>query len=515
MFRYFNEAYSKEQKLAKDDKKAPKYYDFLTQIYKAQSDYETWVMPEKGSFRYYLREFADSSFLDNFIMICIVLNLISMAMGYDLSDATYDLALTYVNYIFTGIFIAECIIKLTAYGLVGYFHSAWNRFDFFVVVASIGDLVIQNIDGIDAKFLKSFQIIRVLRVLRVTRVLRLVKSLKGLEKLIQTLTWSIGALANVFLLMLIIFCIFAILGCYFYDGITYQKYRDKFKYINEFYNVDNFYNSFLLTFRCTTGESWPNIMMELAFIDEDISEAYAYIYMIISNFINSIIMLNLFLMVTLQQYDEFTGKNYNPIEKFEGFLTEFNNSWNKFSTPEDNGIRIKQKSVIHFFMDFNWKKLNFPEKGKLEHVKKFVSDLKLRSDSENNVYYLDVIYKVLVNTMGTQVDRENPDNALIKRTEKKVQDDINERINKYMKRDKKEKSKKNIVITFNPLTTHLYFKMTYQYIKSFLGFYKENMKNLSQFNEEMDRDSNGDDNGDGNNEDNIESERVLNKEKQN
>ena len=84
-----------------------------------------------------------------------------------------------------------------------------------------------------------------------------------------------------------------------------------------------------------------------------------------------------------------------------------------------------------------------------------------------------------------------------------------------MKRDKKEKSKKNIVITFNPLTTHLYFKMTYQYIKSFLGFYKENMKNLSQFNEEMDRDSNGDDNGDGNNEDNIESERVLNKEKQN
>ena len=155
MFKYFNEAYSKEQKLAKDDKKAPKYYDFLTQINNAQSDYETWVMPEKGTFRFYLREFADSSFLDNFIMICIVLNLISMAMAFDLSDETYDLALTYVNYIFTGIFIAECIIKLTAYGPIGYFHSAWNRFDFFVVVASIGDLVIQNIDGIDAKFLKS------------------------------------------------------------------------------------------------------------------------------------------------------------------------------------------------------------------------------------------------------------------------------------------------------------------------------------------------------------------------
>ena len=522
MFKYFMEAYSKEQKLSKEDKKAPKYYDFLTQIYKAQSDYETWVTPEKGSFRHYLREFADSSFLDNFIMGCIVLNMITMAMNFDTSDETYDLVLTYINYVFTGIFIIECIIKLLAYFPVAYFHSGWNRFDFFVVVASIADLIIQNIDGIDAKFLKSFQIIRVLRVLRVTRVLRLVKSLKGLEKLIQTLTWSIGALANVFLLMLIIFCIFAILGCYFYDGIIYEKYKSKFTYINEFYNLDNFYTSFLLTFRCTTGESWPNIMMELAFIDEEkVSEAYAYIYMIISNFINSIIMLNLFLMVTLQQYDEFTGKNYNPIEKFESFLTVFNNSWNKFSTPEDKGIRIKQGAVILFFMDFNWKKLNFPEKGKLEHIKKFVSDLKLRSDNENNVYYLDVVFKVLKNTMGTQVDRENPDNALILRTEKKVHEEINERIDNYMRRDKKEKNKKNIVILFNPLTTHLYFKMTYTYIKTFLLIYKENIRNLSQFNDEVGNEpSEGDDNNNGNdnneNEENIaESDRTLNRENQN
>ena len=63
-------------------------------------------------------------------------------------------------------------------------------------------------------------------------------------------------------------------------------------YINEYYNIDNFYNSFLLTSR---GESWPNIMMELAFVDNEVAaEVYGYIYMIINNFVNSIIMLNLF-----------------------------------------------------------------------------------------------------------------------------------------------------------------------------------------------------------------------------
>ena len=491
MFRYFNEAYKKETKLAEDDKKAPKYYDFLNQIYSAESHYVIWVHPEKGTFRYYLREFADSAFLDNFIMIIIALNMISMAMNYENSHPTYDKCLTIANYIFTGIFIAECCIKLLAYGLA-YFHTGWNKFDFFVVAASIADLIIANIDGIDAAFLKSFQIIRVLRVLRVTRVLRLVKSLKGLEKLIQTLSWSISALQNVILLMIIIFSIFSILGVYFYDGVDYKNYTDKFFVVNEYYNLDNFYNAFLFVFRCSTGEKWPSMMMELAFVDLDLAyEFYAYIYMIISNFINGIIMINLFLMVTLQQYDEFTGKKYNPIEKFESFLTEFNNAWNKYSTPEDKGFRIKKGLVTYFFNDFNWKKLNFPENRKLEHIKKYVSELKLRTDDEDNVYYLDIVFKVLVRQMGSQIDRTNPDNNLIFKTEKKVGEEIKNIINKYIgSHQKKSKNAKTNLITFNPYTSYLYFKISYVYLKTFLKFYKENSDLLKHLDNEENEEDN-------------------------
>ncbi len=490
MFRYFNEAYKKETKLADDDKKAPKYYDFLNQVTSAESHYLVWVHPEKGTFRYYIREFADSTFLDNFIMIIIGLNMISMAMVYENCHPTYDKCLVYANYIFTGIFIAECCIKLLAYGIAGYFHTGWNKFDFFVVAASILDLIIANVDGIDAAFLKSFQIIRVLRVLRVTRVLRLVKSLKGLEKLIQTLSWSIGALANVILLMIIIFGIFSILGVYFYDGINYQDYKDKFYVINEYYNLDNFYTAFLFVFRCATGEKWPNMMMELAFVDLDVViEEYAYIYMIISNFFTGIIMINLLLMVTLQQYDEFTGKKYNPIEKFESFLAEFNNAWNKYSTPEDNGFRIKKGLVTNFFMDFNWKKLNFPDYRKSEHIKKYVSELKLRTDDEDNVYYLDIIFKVLVRQMGSQIDRTNPDNLLIFKTEKKVGEQIKKMINNYIgSHQKNQKGNKTNLITFNPYTSHLYFKISYVYLRTFLNFYKENSELLMH----MDNNGEGD-----------------------
>ena len=486
MFRYFNEAFKREQKIAEDDKKAPKYYDFLTQICGAETHYIVWKKPKKGTYAYLLREIADSTYLDNFIMIIIFLNMIFMALNFEGSSAGYNLFLTIVNYIFTGIFILECILKLIGYGIRPYFHSGWNRFDFFVVIASIVDLAVANVEGFDASFLKSFQIIRVLRVLRITRVLRLIKSLKGLEKLIQTLSWSLTALANVLLLMMIFFCIFAILGCYFYDTIVYKDYKDIFVYINEYYNFDNFYYSFLLVFRCATGENWNNIMMELAFIDpEKVSETYAYIYFIISNFANSIIMLNLFLMVTLQQYDEFTNKNYNPIEKFESFLIDFNNAWNKYSDDEDQGFRINKIYVISFFMDFNWKKLNFPEQGKLEQVKKYITELKLRTDDDDYVYYHDVIYKVINRQMGSLIDRNNPDNNTIFKKEIKVQKEIKKMINQYIRRHSKHKlSKIKFTIPFNPLTSHLYFKISYIYLKAFINFYRENCEYYKNMDEQ-------------------------------
>ena len=476
MFKYFNDAWSREKKVGENDKKAEKYYDFLQQIEQSDPEYSTYLSPEEGTLRYYLVMVANSKFLDNFIMIIIFLNMIVMAINYDGTPSGYQTVLDTLNYIFTGIFIAEALLKLCALGITGYFYYGWNRFDFFVVVASIADLIIAKIDGINASFLKSFQIIRVLRVLRVTRVLRLIKSLKSLEKLLQTLRWSLGALSNVFILMFLIFCIFAILGCYLYESITYDQYKDELVYLNNFYNFDNFYNAFILTFRCATGEDWPSIMLEIAFIDEEVvSQPQAYLYMIFMNFISAVIMLNLFLMVTLQQYDEFTNKSYNPVEMFETFLNDFKVSWNKYSGSKDNGYRIKKILISDFFVEFNWKKLNFPEVNRLEHIKKYVSELKLRSDQENYVYFHDVLFKIIARQMGSKVDRTLPENAIIAKEEKKIGEIIKRKINKYIMQHEINKNKlKNPLNTFNPLTSHLYFKISYLYIKTFINYYKEN-----------------------------------------
>lgn len=64
-----------------------------------------------------------------------------MSIGYDTSPSSYDMILSYINLVFSFIFILECLLKITAYGLNGYFYKNSNKFDFFVVAVSILDII--------------------------------------------------------------------------------------------------------------------------------------------------------------------------------------------------------------------------------------------------------------------------------------------------------------------------------------------------------------------------------------
>ena len=478
MFKYFNEAYKKEQKLEADDKKAAKYYDFLTQILYAQSDYLIWKKPSKGSIKYYLRQIVDSYYFENVMLGIIFFNFIMLCLLYENSSEQYTIVLRTINNIITVFFTIELILKIGAYGIKSYFHVSWNIFDFVIVIISYLDMKYGEQSVIDSSFIRSFQLVRLLRVLRVSRVLRLVKALKGLTKLIQTFQWSFTALSYVLFLNIIIYGTTALMGCYLYEeeDISIKK-QYNYYYINDYFNFNNFYTAYLLIFRCSTGENWPNIMMEYAYRNDGREASYSYAYFILSNFVTSVILLNLLLMVTLQQYDEFTNKAYNPIEKFNSFINEFNKSWNKFSTEENEGFRIKKVLISQFFMESNLVKLIPPEKNKLEFFKKYVSELKLFYDKEDYVYYHDVIFKFLYKKYGTQIDRENPENNLIFKTEKKIMKQIKTNINKYLHK-KRGTIFTNILqnynlISFNPLTSHLYYKYSYAYLKTFIKFYKE------------------------------------------
>lgn len=114
---------------------------------------------------------------------------------------------------FTWLFFIEFCIKLVALGFVmdrgAYLLDSWNRLDFFIVVTAMIDLALGDVD---------IPAIRILRLLRALRPLRVVSHSQSLRLIVSALFSSGGAIANVSVVVLVVWMMFAIFGINTYKG---------------------------------------------------------------------------------------------------------------------------------------------------------------------------------------------------------------------------------------------------------------------------------------------------------
>ena len=111
------------------------------------------------------------------------------------------IVLKYIDIVFTILFTIEAAIKIIALGfafnrlgpIVPYIRNPWNILDFFVVMASLIDLIIAAL-GFDAS---SIQALKSLRVLRAMRPLRMISKDPGMKLVVNALIASIPSMVNV------------------------------------------------------------------------------------------------------------------------------------------------------------------------------------------------------------------------------------------------------------------------------------------------------------------------------
>lgn len=153
----------------------------------------------------------------------VVLNTLCLAMEFYGTAATAEYldTLQGLNWALTGAFVAEMVLRILAYGPIGYCLDPMNLFDAAVVLislvevaltivasaASSGDSPALNVSGL-----------RILRVVRVFRALKLARAFKGLRRMLTTIVHSARGSADLaFLLFLFVF-IFALLGRELFAG---------------------------------------------------------------------------------------------------------------------------------------------------------------------------------------------------------------------------------------------------------------------------------------------------------
>jgi hypothetical protein len=168
-------------------------------------------------------------------------------------------------------------------------------------------------------------------VLRVTRIIKLAKKNKDLQALMQTITLSVGPLSNVFLLLMLVLFIFSILAVFFFSTITEGNI------ISDMRNFKDFGNSFLTLFVISTGENWNMLMYDC--IDtppnciqgQTCGTSLAPVFFIIFVLFVQNVMLNLFILVIISQFETYYMGDDNPIIKYQVNMEVFMKTWIEFT----------------------------------------------------------------------------------------------------------------------------------------------------------------------------------------
>ncbi|XP_072489312.1 voltage-dependent N-type calcium channel subunit alpha-1B isoform X1 [Notamacropus eugenii] len=196
------------------------------------------------------------------------------------ADSPRNNVLKYMDYIFTGVFTFEMVIKMIDLGLLlhpgSYFRDLWNILDFIVVSGALVAFAFSG-KGKDISTIKS------LRVLRVLRPLKTIKRLPKLKAVFDCVVNSLKNVLNILIVYMLFMFIFAVIAVQLFKGkffyctdeskelqrdcrgqyLDYEKDeveaqpRQWKKYD---FHYDNVLWALLTLFTVSTGEGWPTVL---------------------------------------------------------------------------------------------------------------------------------------------------------------------------------------------------------------------------------------------------------------
>ncbi|XP_026067321.1 calcium channel, voltage-dependent, N type, alpha 1B subunit, a isoform X13 [Carassius auratus] len=216
------------------------------------------------------------------ILVVIAMSSIALAAEDPVqANAPRNNVLKYLDYVFTGVFTFEMVIKMVDLGLLlhpgAYFRDLWNILDFIVVSGALVAFAFSGTKGKDISTIKS------LRVLRVLRPLKTIKRLPKLKAVFDCVVNSLKNVLNILIVYILFMFIFAVIAVQLFKGkffyctdeskglekdcrglfLDYDKDeveaqpREWRKY--EFH-YDNVLWAFLTLFTVSTGEGWPTVL---------------------------------------------------------------------------------------------------------------------------------------------------------------------------------------------------------------------------------------------------------------
>ena len=242
--------------------------------------------PVSSSWCETLKRFIESSKFQNFIIVLILINAVSLGLETSAGImATWGEIIHVVDLIILTIFVIEILLRLLVHRLT-FFRDPWSVFDFIVVT-----IALVPASG-------PFEVLRALRVLRVLRLLTMVPAMR---RVVAGMIASIPGLTSVGAIMLIIVYVSAVIS----TNLFGEQFPEWFGSLG---------GSAYTLFQIMTLESWSMGIVR------PVMEVYPYSWMFFLPFIliATFTMLNLLMAVIVNAVQEV---QHDEIEQSQEALT--------------------------------------------------------------------------------------------------------------------------------------------------------------------------------------------------
>ena len=317
----------------------------------------------------------DHPIFDNFILFLIFLSSVLLAYDEPTRLPHEKAVLLYFDWVISILFGFELLFKVVSLGLFGhkgaYLRDGWNVLDCIIVIISFLSLSITGAKAVKA--------LRSLRALRALKPLRVVRRYPGLRLVVNAIFRAMPRIANVILVTMLFFVIFAIVGvqnfmgalrvcnddtvsirsdcvgsfnltletCWWLptpsavdacvenmNGGSVREFPRVWKNLHPF-SFDSVGWALLTLFEICSGEMWPDIMYDtvnaaglnkppLPYDAEwpaNANSAVA-IYYIAVTLVCGFLMLNVFVGVVIDEYNAMKGE-----EDGSGLMTDSQKQW--------------------------------------------------------------------------------------------------------------------------------------------------------------------------------------------
>uniref|UniRef100_A0A8C6NJK7 Voltage-dependent P/Q-type calcium channel subunit alpha-1A n=1 Tax=Nothobranchius furzeri TaxID=105023 RepID=A0A8C6NJK7_NOTFU len=313
-----------------------------------------FILSTTNSFRRCCHYILTLKYFEFSILSVIAMSSIALAAEDPVKpDSTRNNVLRYFDYVFTGVFTFEMLIKMVVLGLFlhqgSYFRDLWNILDFIVVS---GALVAFAFTGSSKG--KDISTIKSLRVLRVLRPLKTIKRLPKLKAVFDCVVNSLKNVLNILIVYMLFMFIFAVVavqlfkGRFFYctdeskeferdcrgEFLVYDKddvKAEKREWKKYDFHYDNVAWALLTLFTVSTGEGWPQVLkhsVDSTFEDQGPSPGYRMemsIFYVVYFVVFPFFFVNIFvalIIITFQEQGDKMMEDYS-LEKNERACIDF------------------------------------------------------------------------------------------------------------------------------------------------------------------------------------------------